>query len=119
MFARALVLLVLAAVPLPGQIKIFTCDFGSEHPHPQISVGRLLFHSAIRLPAQNERDLRNRIALNGGRVRAWKSAEELQSDAEELVREAYQDEGYFQTSVQTQVRHVADRRNRQVVDLIV
>lgn len=116
MSARALLLLLLLPASLSAQIKVFVCDFGSQHPRTVIR--KVSFRTPIPLPPKDERSLVDRLFREKVGTSSWPPTQTSPADGEELVREAYQDQGYLKVSVSPEVEPVARNGSRRIVNLV-
>ena len=71
-----------------------------DHSHPSIRVRNIIFQNTIRLSPQKQNEVAEELRnLAAPPSRPDLDAKGLAEDAEELLLEAYQDEGYFKPSV--------------------
>jgi Surface antigen variable number repeat len=105
---------------LSARAQVFECDFGS--PRHRVVIEAVILRSPIRLPAQKTAALRAAIRKEALRLSRgilshdW--AETLENDTTEQVGWAYQDEGYFNASVMTELEWVRDQGDWRVFKLV-
>src|SRR6266852_3761267 len=104
---------VLASIPLNGQA-------GRRVPAPTIRT--VLFKNASVLSAQEQRELAKRIRQDGREfgVGQWpENASQVADVAEERVRAAFQDKGYFKVKVSARAEPVTDNPANREFDIVV
>ena len=105
-----LCLSVVASFPLNGQTENIV--YGDQ-PQPSSTIRNVLFENADRLSKQERHELATRIRRNGG------SPDQALASAQELIREACQDEGYFKAKVSAVVGSVAGNTDDRQFDIVV
>ena len=117
MLVRLLVGLSLSLLPLVStQAQVFECDFG--RPRPKVFIDQMIFRTPIPLPPARERSVRKGVVGLAQGIGSEHWAEALRGRAEELVSEAYQDEGYFRATVSAELKEVRDRGDLHTVNLV-
>jgi outer membrane protein assembly factor BamA len=90
---------------------------GQPPPSGRLTIRNVRFENADRVPKQERQELVARIRRNGG------SPDRVLTSAQEFIREACQDEGYFKSEVNAAVEQVAgnadDARQFDVVVKVV
>jgi outer membrane protein assembly factor BamA len=105
-----LCLSVVASFPLNGQTENIV--YGDQ-PQPSSTIRNVLFENADRLSKQERHELATRIRRNGG------SPDQVLASAQELIREACEDEGYFKAKVSAVVGSVAGNTDDRQFDIVV
>lgn len=111
---RALPLVLLLSFAATAQI--YVCDFGSAHP--RVILRKIVFRTVSPLSQDGERKLRAQIIQESRRIHSPEWAETLTGDTEEIVRQAYQNNGYLKARARAEAI-VADRGDLHVVSLVV
>jgi len=105
-----LCLSVVASFPLNGQTE----NIVLWRPATAVSTIRnVLFENADRLSKQERHELARGFGRNGGSPRS------SMASAQELIREACQDEGYFKAKVSAVVGSVAGNTDDRQFDIVV
>lgn len=99
----------------PAAAQVYVCDFGSTHPH--VVVKQIVFKTSIQLSPRSQRALRDSILQLSRQTHSQGWVGGFPEDAEELVREAYQNNGFFNASATGEVGMITDRGAFQAINL--
>ena len=110
------ILSLLLLLSLVATTQVYVCDFGSTHPH--VLVKNIVFKAPIQLSWSSQQALRDSILRLSRQTHSLQWADVLPEDANELVTEAYQNDGFFKASTEAELRRVADRGDLHAVNLI-
>jgi len=84
-----------------------------NQPHPSSTIRNVLFENADRLSKQERHELATIIRRNG------ESTDRVLASAQELIRKACQDEGYFKAKVNAAVEPVQSNTDGRQFDIVV
>jgi outer membrane protein assembly factor BamA len=105
-----LCLSVVASFPLNGQTGNVV---DRDQPQPSSRIRNVRFENSDRLSKQERQELATRIRRNGG------SPDRVLASAQELIRQACQDEGYFKAEANAVVEPVAGNTDGRQFDIVV